>query len=256
MTQKTNTPNCKMHDLLVTYLYGETTPEDSLHFESHLVDCVSCKQELSAFESVRESLQLWQLEEAPSLRIAVAQSVQPKRSLMAVLKELFMVMPVWAKGLGAIATAMLILAVMGTNIQIGKGGFSFSADILRKNQPTAPTAIQPDLPQVATTKVDPAIVEQIRTNLLAEVKKEIAEISLSERAQREEFKTQLVNFQTQLKDMRAADVLKIAARVQEHNSKLRAIERDLDRREGFGLSDILFSEANPPRPNSRPGSDD
>jgi hypothetical protein len=253
MTQEKNSSTCQMHDLLVTYLYGETTPEDSIRFESHLVDCPPCKQELSAFESVRESLQLWQLEEAPSMRMALAQSIQPQRSFIAVLKELFLVMPVWAKGLGAIATAMLILAVMGTNISVGKGGFSYSADILRKNQPPTPIDIQTGLPDVAVTKVDPAIVEQIRSSLLAEVKKEIA---ASELVQREELKAQLVSLQSQLKDMRAADVVKIATRVQEHNAKLRAIERDLDRREGFGLSDILFSEANAPRTNSRTGSDD
>jgi hypothetical protein len=251
MTQEKLTPNCKMHEALVTYLYGETTPEDSLRFESHLLDCASCKQELSAFEGVRESLQLWQLKEAPNMRIAVAQSVQPKRSFITVLKELFMVMPVWAKGLGAIATAMLILAVMGTHISINKEGFSLRADILRKNQLAAPTDVQNNASGVTT--IDPAIVEQIRTNLLAEVKKEIAASVL---VQKDELNAQLVNLQSQLKDMRAADVLKIAARVQEHNSKLRAIERDLDRREGFGLSDILFSEANAPRTNSRTGSDD
>lgn len=251
MTQEKTTPNCKMHEMLVTYLYGETTPEDSLRFESHLLDCPSCKQELSAFESVRASLQLWQLEETLSLRVAVAQSVQPKRSFLSVLKELFMVMPVWAKGLGAIATAMLILAVMGTNISVSKEGFSLRADILRKNQTPAPTAMQ--TVASAGPKIDPAIVEQIRTDLLAEVKKEIA---TSELVQKEELKTQLVNLQSQLKEMRATDVLKIAARVQEHNAKLRAIERDLDRREGFGLSDILFSEASTPKTNARPGSDD
>jgi hypothetical protein len=251
MTQEKNTPACKMHELLVTYLYGETTPEDSLRFESHVLDCPSCKQELSAFESVRESLQLWQLEETPSMRLAVEQSAQPRRSFMAVLKELFMVMPVWAKGLGAVAALLVIFAVTGTNISIGKDGFSMRANILQKDSPPVSATSSNGEPQVA--QIDPKVVEQIRTNLLAEVKKEIA---ASELIQKEELKTQLVNFQSQLKDMRASDVVKIAARVQEHNSKLRAIERDLDRREGFGLSDILFSEASAPRAGSRTGSDD
>ncbi len=250
MTQEKNTPNCKMHDLLVTYLYGETTPEESIRFEAHVVDCASCKQELSAFESVRESLQLWQLEEAPSMRIAVAESVQPKRSFLVVLKELFMVMPLWAKTMGALATAMLILAVMGTQVSVGKEGFSYRADIWRSNQTASPTHNPTPSSEVA---LNSTAVEQLRTNLLAEVKQEIA---ASELIQKEELKAQLVNFQSQLKEMRASDVVRIAARVQEHNSKLRAIERDLDRREGFGLSDILFSEAHPPRTDSRTGSDD
>jgi len=39
-------------------------------------------------------------------------------------------------------------------------------------------------------------------------------------------------------------MFKIAMRVQEHQVKLRTLERDIDRREGSDLTDILFSELN------------
>lgn len=230
-----------MHELLVTYLYGETNAEQSLRFESHLLDCPSCKQELSAFESVRESLQAWQFDEAPNVRVVTQ---EPRQSALVLLKELLTIMPVWAKGLGAVAMAMLVLAVLGTDVKIGKDGFSYHADLLRKDA-SAPVGNN------ATTTANNAVavslskeqLEQIRQSLLTEVS---AKIDESKRLQKEETEAQLVNFQTQLKDMRSTDFAKLAAQIQQHNVKIQTIERDIDRREGLGLTDILFSEVATP----------
>ncbi|MEW6128105.1 MAG: zf-HC2 domain-containing protein [Acidobacteriota bacterium] len=254
MTQEKNTTPCNMRELLVTYLYGESTPEENLRFESHVLECAACKQELSAFESVRQSLQLWQITEAPSVRASVSESIQPKRSFLSVLKELLLVMPLWAKGLGAVATALLIFAVLGINISIGQNGFSFTADILRKNQAIAANGNTniPGNPPSTLAKVDAAQIEELRAGLLAQVK---AEIEKSDAANQDALKMQLVSLQTQLKDMRALDVLKIATQVQAHQARIRAIERDIDRREGFGLNDI-FSEVTAPKSDSGSGSED
>ncbi len=240
MTERNQTSKCDSHELLVSYLYDEASRDEALRFEAHLIECPACRQELSAFESVRESLQQWQLEQVPGVRLAVAQANEPRRSFLAVLKELFTLMPIWAKGLGAVATAILLLAVLGTDISIGKDGFTFRADVLRKNAPVV--VVQPDTPtQIETVRVDNAQLEKFRTELMTKVDAMIAD---SNRQQQDEVKTQLINFQSQLKDMRSADLVKIASRVQQHNLKIQTLERDLDRREGLGLSDILFSEDN------------
>lgn len=234
-----------MHELLVTYLYGETAPQESLRFESHLIECASCRQELSAFEGVRESLQQWQFDEVPNVRLVAETAAQPRKSALALLKELFTIMPLWAKGLGAVAAAMLILAVLGTDIKIGKDGVSYHADLLRKDAPAGVNI------KGATTGGTEAVsvtlsreqLEQIRADLMTEVS---AEIAKNEQLQKEDMKAQLVNFQSQLKDMRSADLVKIATQIQQHNVKIQTIERDIDRREGLGLTDILFGEVTIP----------
>lgn len=243
MTQHNHTPSCQLHELLVTYLYGETTPEDGLRFESHLLECASCRQELSAFEGVRESLQQWQFDEAPNVRLVTAAA--PRKSVLALLKELVSIMPLWAKGFGAVAAVMLVLAMLGTDIRIGKDGFSYRADLLRRGEATiAPategSAATGNAGEIAQVKLNEKQLEQIRASLMTEIS---ARIAANEEAQKEELKAQLVNFQTQLKDMRSADLVKIAAQIQQHRVKLQAIERDIDRREGLGLTDILLGEA-------------
>ena len=42
--------------------------------------------------------------------------------------------------------------------------------------------------------------------------------------------------------MRSADLVKLTQRIQDHQARLKTIERDIDRREGLDLTDILFSE--------------
>jgi hypothetical protein len=240
MKQPNQTSNCNMHELLVTYLYGETTPEDSLRFEAHVLECASCGQELSAFEGVRQSLQQWQFDEVPNVHLVAA--TQPHKSVLALLRELFTILPIWAKGLGAVAAAMLVLAVLGTDIHIGQDGFSYRADLLRQGNTTTTQGTSGNQPtgDVAQVKLDEKQLEQIRASLMTEINARIAE---KEELQKGEVKALLANFQAQLKDMQSADLLKIAAQVQQHRVKLQTIERDIDRREGLGLTDILLGEA-------------
>jgi hypothetical protein len=246
MTQENRTPNCNMHELLVTYLYGEASPEEGQRFATHLLDCLSCRQELSAFESVRESLQQWQFDEVPEVRLVATNA--GRKSALALLKELFTIMPLWAKSLGAVAMAMLVLALLGTDVKIGKDGFSYRADILRKGEPSvAQTSGAPGNPLISKEQL-----EQIRADLMREVSAEIAQ---SEQTQKDEVRAQLVSFQSQLKDMRSADLVKIAAQVQQHKLKIQTIEHDIDRREGLGLTDILLGEATRPNDRSRTGGE-
>lgn len=235
MTRKNDTPNCDMHESLVAYLYGEAEKDESLKFEAHLRECAVCRQELAAFESVRESLQQWQLEALPGVRVVVE---PPRQSALALLKELFMIAPVWAKGFGAAAALLLLFAVLGVEVRVGEGGFTMRADLFR-SKPTAPTAVDGNGNTVAGAFNDEDL-KRLRAELLKEVEYRIDE---SEKLRQEEVRAQLVSFQEQLRDMRSADFVKLAARVQEHNAKLKTIERDIDRREGMGLSDIIFGEA-------------
>ncbi|MFY9572534.1 MAG: zf-HC2 domain-containing protein [Blastocatellia bacterium] len=242
------TPNCNMHEALVAYLYDEATPEESKRFEAHLSDCSDCKSEIQAFERVRGVLQQWQLDDLPVVRV-VADAPPGSRSMLAVVKELFMVTPLWAKALGAVAAAVFVLAVLGTDVSVGRGGFSFHADLLRRNRNTQPEAAS----TAQSASLNDSNSEQIRNEVRTLVNKLIAD---NEREQKETIKAQLVSLETQLQTMHSADLAKLATRIQEQRARLKTIERDIDRREGLDLTDILFSEAGRPAQRSRTDGSD
>jgi hypothetical protein len=235
MSEANKTPACGMHEALVAYLYKEATPDEARRFEAHLNDCAACEQELTGFERVRQQLQQWQVVDLPIVRV-VADPQPMRRSFLAVAKELLTVMPVWAKVAGVAAMALVLLAVTGTSFSVGRDGVSLRADLLRRQPPPPqPSAsAQPDAQYASAAQL-----EQLRANMAALVSQKIAE---SERQQKEDLKAELVSLQTDLQSMRSADLAKIVARVQEHQSRLQTIERDLDRREGSDLTDLLFSE--------------
>ncbi len=245
MSDNQNTPNCDMHEALVSYLYNEATPEESGRVAAHLTECAACKQELHSFERVRGMLQQWQLDDLPVVRV-VAERASNRRSLLAVLKELLSVTPMWAKALGAVAMAMIVLAVIGTDVSVGSGGVSFHADLFRRDRNAKPL----DPPNAASP--NSANIEQVRTEVKSLVNQLIAE---SERQQKNEIKAQLVSLESQLQNMHSAGLTKLATRIQEQQTRLKTIEQDIDRREGLDLTDILFSEVSKPGERSTTGGD-
>lgn len=227
----------------MAYLYDEATPDETRRFEQHLPACATCTQELTAFKRVREQLQQWQFDELPIVRV-VADPHPQRQSALALLKELFTVMPIWVKALGVVATAMLVLAVMGTSVSIGRNGVSFQADLLRRQSRVE----TPTSPETQSAKyVSAEQLEQARAEMTAVVSRLIAE---SERQQKDELTARLVSLELQLQNAHSADLARVVARIQEHQTKIQTLERDMDRRDGSDLTDILFSELmtkpNPP----------
>jgi anti-sigma factor RsiW len=55
---------CQSKDLLVTYLYEETSAEERRAVEAHLTECADCRAEVEALTSLRGTLAGW---EAPTL---------------------------------------------------------------------------------------------------------------------------------------------------------------------------------------------
>src|SRR6516162_5418868 len=104
MSKNQKTSVCSNHEDLVSYLYGEATPEQARRVETHLAGCSRCEDELSGFQRVRRALSEWELNDMPIVRVALPPQ---RRSAVAILKELFGVAPIWAKAFGAVAAAML-----------------------------------------------------------------------------------------------------------------------------------------------------
>jgi hypothetical protein len=219
MSYTDKTPNCNMHESLVSYLYDEASEEERGRVEAHLSECHSCREELEAFNRVRGMLQQWQIDDLPVVRVETT----TRRSFFEVLRELFTLMPVWAKACGAVAAVMLVLAVLGTEVSIGKQGFSLSADITRSNKRAATDA------------------EQIRAELRVMVNDMIL---ASERQQKDELTSKLVALESQLQNAHQSDLVRLSASIEEQRARIRNVERDIDRREGLNLADILFSELN------------
>jgi hypothetical protein len=216
------TPNCDMHEALVSHLYNEATPEESSLVLAHISECKTCAEELSAFERVRGMLQKWQVDELPEVEVVTKQHVAGRRSALALLKELLAITPIWGKALGGFAAAMLILAVMGTSVNIGRSGVSISVSMFGGAPPSsAPTSAYN--------------LDQVRAELQTL-------ITVSEQQQREALNRQLVSLESDLQSVREVDLAKLGARIQQQRELIKSLERDIDRREGLALSDILFSE--------------
>lgn len=234
-----------MHEAVVAYLYDEATAKERSRVNAHLTQCAACEQELKAFEHVRGMLQQWQIDDLPVVRVVTDRASQ--KSMLTVLKELFTVTPIWAKALGAVAMAMLLLAIIGTDVRVGSGGVSFHADLFRNR-----TAVAINANDVKKSPASDTGIEQVRTELRSLVNQLIAD---GERQQKEEIKLQLVGLESQLQNMRSADLAKLATRIQEHQQRLKTLEQDIDRREGLDLTDILFSEVSKPTERSTGGGD-
>jgi hypothetical protein len=229
MSDSQKTPSCNNHEDLVSYLYGEVTSDQARRVEAHLTECSRCEDELAAFRRVRSNLQEWELNDMPIVRVALP---QPRKSAISVLKELLGVAPVWAKVIGASAAAMLVLAVMGTDISVSNGEYHFRTHLLGLGGAgvQAPPSTSP------VVKVQP--VSLTRDEVKALVNQQILE---SERAQKEAMTAELARLEAGLKNTHSSDFAKLALRVQEQRDQIKILERDIDRGAKLDYSDILFS---------------
>lgn len=145
MSEHSNTPHaagaatphgCGRAEELVTYLYGEATPEEARVFRRHLDDCAVCREEFAALGGVRAGLGEWRSEalgSIPSLDIqeALAPVVAPagragrKRSAAAALREFFSLSPFWLRA-GAVAALLAVCAL--TALTLARAEVRWDAD--------------------------------------------------------------------------------------------------------------------------------
>ncbi len=112
---------CERAEELVTYLYGEATPEGARVFRQHLGTCAVCREDFAALGGVREAVGVWRAEalgSLPSLDISEAlassfvtrQTPERKRSASAALREFFSLAPLWLRA-GAFAATLAVCAL-------------------------------------------------------------------------------------------------------------------------------------------------
>ncbi len=164
--------SCAFAEQLVSYLYNEANAQEKSVFESHLVNCENCADELSAFGFVRSSVQQWRTEEfspmqTPAMKIPFEESREirinsmEKHSWFANLRQLFTLSPTWATAFATliVCVGMIFLAI----------NFSGSNDVAENNQ------IAPE-----KSVISPAIENEAEQNV-KEVSDEIAKESSSDK---------------------------------------------------------------------------
>jgi anti-sigma factor RsiW len=217
---------CGRSDDLVTYLYGEATPVEAADFEKHLTACVECRDELTAFQSVRGNLQHWELEAVPP-RIDVA--IKP--TFWQSLKDLFNVTPLWGRlALGGVGT-LALLALFNVSVTVGNGGVTFSAGWRQQPAQVAvatPAPVQPTPVQVKGT--DEAAVRAIVSQLIKE----------SERRQAEQVEAKMVALTSKMTTQQRAEFVKAVSQLkQEQRVHLATLIQENSRRGAPDLLDLI-----------------
>jgi anti-sigma factor RsiW len=160
----TSPRGCERAGELVTYLYGEASPDEAEVLRRHLTGCAVCRDELAAFGGVREAVGAWRAEalgSLPSLDMsevlnsrgvlnshgvfnshevvgsneagAHAAAFRPaqarKRSARAALREFFSLSPLWLRA-GAVAATLAVCALAAltlarAEVRLGADGLAF-----------------------------------------------------------------------------------------------------------------------------------
>lgn len=226
---------CGRSDDLVTYLYGEASPAEAADFEKHLTACVECRDELTAFQSVRGGLQQWELEAVPP-RIDVA--IRP--TFWQSFKDLFNVTPLWGRlALGGVGT-LALLALFNVSVTVGNGGVTFSAGWNRQPAQVAvtPPPVQSQPKQVEVRGTDDATVRAIVAELIKE----------SERRQAEQVEAKMVALTSKMTTQQRAEFVKAVSQLkQEQRIHLATLIQENSRRGAPDLLDLIgqVPSANP-----------
>jgi len=133
--------SCGRKEEMITYLYGESTPEESRIFESHLGQCAACRDEVQGFQRVRNNLKIWDVSFAPQVEI------EHRRSRLQVFRELAGLFPAWARGLAvaglAAAVLLVTLAAVGSRVSVGSQGVAMDFGMGSRKTPVVAPLVSP-----------------------------------------------------------------------------------------------------------------
>jgi anti-sigma factor RsiW len=110
MNEINNSPDCERAQDLIAFLYDETSEKERRDFEVHLNHCRTCRQEVSSFGVVRETITAWRDEALSGFVSTPLTSSADRKSAVAALRQFFALSPLWLKG--ATGFAAVILCVL------------------------------------------------------------------------------------------------------------------------------------------------
>jgi hypothetical protein len=207
-------------------LYGEATETEREAFETHRRSCEACADEYAAFTSVREELRAWEVDAIPHIRL----EVRPR--FLERLRRAFALMPLAARLAAASACALLVLAVVNTEVTVGSGEVSIHVGLWPRPAAAAePRLTEEDMRRIVEERVD------------ATVRSELA-------AYRGEMDTQLRELETRLASATSADdVRRLTVQVATQRKRIEQLQRDVDRTAGYG-GDLFGAVMSPREPGS------
>lgn len=241
-TKRTERDACERGDLLVTVLYGEATKAERAEFETHRNACTACAEEFVAFGGVRESLQGWELERVPEIRVEIRPGLWER------VRQAFVILPPAAKWLAAGACAMLLLAVVNTDLSVGPNGVSFRTGLMpRASEPVASGVASTGAPAASGTQVTVSAEDLDR--MIAE--RTDAAVRLQLASYRTELDGELKSLQVQLVSANSiGDVQRLSKQVAAQRRKIDELEKDIDRTAGYGGSDLFSAVLSTPEPGT------
>ena len=112
MNESDYSPTCERAADLVSVLDGEAGERERRDFVLHLKQCVTCREEFSAFTQVRESIGEWR-DEALTGFVSTHPAVAPQKSALTAWRQFFDLSPLWLKGaVGFAAVVFCVLAAL------------------------------------------------------------------------------------------------------------------------------------------------
>ncbi len=221
---------CGQGELLVTVLYGEATDAEREQFEAHRHQCAACDEEFAAFAEVRKGLGGWELDAIPHIRVEV------RPSLVERLKQAFTILPMAARVAAAGACALLLLAVLNTEVSVGSGGFTFRTHLLPQSQSTAAAPVAATQPQLTEEQVRQIVAERVDAN-----------VHMQLAAYKDELNAHLRDLELQVAGAQSSDdVKRLTVQVAAQRKRIEQLQRDLDRTAGYGGSDLFSAVLTPP----------
>lgn len=108
-----NSSTCERASDLIAFVYNEASESEARNFEMHLKQCGNCRDEVSSFGLVRESITAWKHEALSGFVPAPATPSSSRKSALTALRYFFDLSPLWLKGATAFAVvAFCVLAAL------------------------------------------------------------------------------------------------------------------------------------------------
>ena len=99
---------CDRGEDLVSFLYGEVNDQEATEFQTHLLQCSSCRSELVEFGGVHQSMVSWRDEMLAGFVATPVSAPVRQKSALAALREFFDLSPLWMKGAVGFAALLLV----------------------------------------------------------------------------------------------------------------------------------------------------
>ena len=110
MKETMNSPTCERAPDLMAFLYHEMDERETREFQLHMQQCSQCREEVTSFGVVRESITAWR-DEALAGFVSSPVTTKAKKSALAALRQFFDLSPLWLKGVTAFA--LVAFCVLG-----------------------------------------------------------------------------------------------------------------------------------------------